>query len=53
MKAYTEDLRWKIVLAMQRGMPKVQVASLFDVSLSSVKRYARMVCQGGSLAPKK
>ncbi len=53
MKAYSEDLRWKIVFALQRGMPKVQVASLFDVSLSSVKRYARMAYQGRSLAPKK
>ena len=34
-------------------MPKSQAASLFDVSLSSVKRYARSVRQGESLSPKK
>jgi len=40
MKAYSEDLRRKIVQAIeQRGMSKSQAARLFAVSLSSVKRY--------------
>ena len=34
-------------------MPKTQAARLFDVSLSSVKRYSRMARQGNSLAPKR
>jgi transposase len=53
MKSYSEDLRHKIVAAVERGMPKTQAARLFDVSLSSVKRYARMARQGDSLAPKR
>lgn len=53
MKAYSEDLRQKIVTALERGTSKVQAAHLFDVSLSSVKRYARTAGRGGSLAPKK
>ncbi len=53
MKAYSEDLRKKIVAAIERGMPKTQAARTFDVSLSSVKRYARRVRQGDSLTPKK
>jgi transposase len=53
MRAYSEDLRKKIVAAIERGMPKAQAARLFDVSLSSVKRYARSVRQGDSLTPKK
>jgi transposase len=53
MKSYSEDLRHKIVAAVERGMPKTHAARLFDVSLSSVKRYARMARQGNSLAPKK
>ena len=53
MRSYSEDLRHKIVAAVERGMPKTQAARLFDVSLSSVKRYARMARQGNSLAPKK
>jgi transposase len=53
MKAYSEDLRRKIVDALKRGMPKGKAASLFGVSLSSVKRFARMERQGDSLAPRK
>ena len=53
MKAYSEDLRKKIVSAVERGMPKAQAARLFDVSLSSVKRYSRMASKGGSLEPGK
>ena len=53
MKAYSEDLRKKIVAALERGMPKTQAARLFDVSFSSVKRYARSARRGESLTPKK
>jgi transposase len=53
MKAYSEDLRQKIVAALERGTSKTQAARLFDVSLSSVKRYARKARQRDSLAPKK
>ncbi len=51
MKSYSEDLRHKIVAAVeQRGMSKTEAARLFDVSLSSVKRYSRMARQGNSLS---
>ncbi len=53
MRAYSEDLRKKIVAALERGMSKAEAARTFSVSLSSVKRYARTVRQGGSLTPKK
>jgi transposase len=53
MRAYSEDLRRKIVEALERGMSKAQAARLFGVSLSSVKRYSRIAQQGGSLTPKK
>ena len=53
MKAYSEDLRKKIVAALERGMTKAQAARTFDVSLSSVKRYARIASQGQSLEPRK
>ena len=54
MRAYSEDLRKKIVAAIeQRGMPKAQAARLFDVSLSSVKRYSGTAREGGSLEPRK
>jgi transposase len=53
MRAYSEDLRKKIVTAIERGMSKAQAARTFDVSLSSVKRYSRIASQGESLQPRK
>ena len=53
MKAYSEDLRTKIVEALQRGMNKSEAARTFGVSLSSVKRYAKLASNAQSLAPKK
>ena len=54
MKPYSEDLRRKIVKALQEGgISKSAAARLFNVSLSSVKRYARIASQGASLEPRK
>src|SRR5215218_8370582 len=53
MNAYSEDLRQKIVEAVHRGTPKSEVARLLGVSLSSVKRYARLAREGKPLAPRK
>src|SRR5215217_3974300 len=54
MKAYSEDLRQKVMQAIvQCGMSKSQAARLFGISLSSVKRYARLARRGESLAPRK
>ena len=54
MDAYSEDLREKIVQALQqRRMNKSEAARAFGVSLSSVKRYAKAVSEGRSLSPGK
>ncbi len=53
MNPYSEDLREKIVEALNRGMGKSEAARTFAVSLSSVKRYAKRAEEGRSLAPKK
>ena len=53
MKAYSEDLRKKILEAVDRGMPKSEAARTFGVSRSSVKRYAAARREGRPLAPKK
>jgi transposase len=53
MNAYSEDLRTKIVEAIERGMGKSEAARTFGVSLSSVKRYAKLADEGRSLTPKK
>ncbi len=53
MKAYSEDLRKKIVEAKQRGMPTGEAARTFGVGISTVKRYAKTAREGGSLHPKR
>ena len=53
MNAYSEDLRKKIVEAVERGMPKIEAARTFGVGISSVKRYVAAAHQGRSLAPRK
>jgi transposase len=54
MDAYSEDLRRKIVEAVERRrMNQSEVARVFGVSLSSVKRYVKAVRQGRSLSPGK
>ncbi len=53
MNAYSEDLRKKIIEALNLGTGKSEAARSFGVSLSSVKRYARMAQEGKLLAPKK
>jgi transposase len=54
MDAYSEDLRTKIVEAVQqRRMNKSEAARAFGVSLSSVKRYTKAVREGRSLSPGK
>ena len=51
MKAYSKDLRHKIVDALRRGMPKkAQAARTFGiVGISTVKRYAAKEPKGESL----
>jgi len=53
MNAYSEDLRKKIVQALQRGTTKSEAARSFGVSRSSVKRYAKLAEEGRPLTPKK
>lgn len=53
MKAYSPDLRSKIVAAVDAGRSKAEVARVFGVGLSTVKRYLKQQHETGSLAPKR
>jgi transposase len=53
MKAYSEDLRRKIVDAIGRGMPKAEAARTFGVGISTVKRYVAKARRGEPLEPGK
>jgi transposase len=53
MKAYSKDLRKKIVNALEGGMPKAEAARTFGVGISTVKRYASKAQRGEPLEPGK
>lgn len=53
MKAYSVDLRERIVAAVRRGMSKAQAARTFGVGATSVKRYVNLAEQGRPLEPGK
>src|SRR5687767_10497952 len=54
MKAYSEDMRQKVVEAVQqRSTSKSEAARLFGISLSSVKRYTKLADRGEPLSPRK
>ena len=41
MNAYSKDLRVKVLSAIDRGIPRREVANLFGVSLSTIKRWLK------------
>src|ERR1700736_2159644 len=53
MKAYSTDLRVKILAAVDDGMPKLEAARVFRVGISTVKRYAQQRQRTGTLEPKR
>jgi len=52
MKAYSSDLRTKIMDAVDAGMSKSEAARTFRVGLATIKRYAALRREQGSLVPK-
>jgi transposase len=52
MKAYSEDLRERVLTAVDQGMSRSEVVRLFGVSSASIKRYLKLRRERGSVAPK-
>ena len=52
MKAYSEDLRERVVRAVAIGTPRDEVAATFVVSSATITRWLRLKRETGSLAPK-
>ena len=52
MRAYSSDLRQRILHTVDQGTARAEVAALFQVSLSTIKRYLRQRRQTGQLAVK-
>lgn len=52
MRAYSPDLRAKILAAVDAGMSKAQAARTFGVGEETIRRYARQRQETGSLDPR-
>jgi len=52
MKAYSEDLRERILWAVDQGHPRAEIVQRFGVSLSTVKRYLKLRRDEGHVRPK-
>ena len=52
MKPYSRDLRVKVLAAVDRGMPRKEVARVFGVSEPTIRRYLRLRRETGDVEPK-
>ncbi len=53
MRAYSMDLRAKIVESVKKGVPKSETARRFGVDRATVKRYCKQLDERGTLEPRK
>lgn len=52
MKAYSVDLREKVLRAVDQGHPREKIIQLLGVSRATIKRYLKQRRDTGSVAPK-
>ena len=52
MKAYSQDLREKVLRAVDQGYPREEIVKLLGVSLATIKRYLKQRRETGTVAPK-
>jgi transposase len=52
MKPYSEDLRERVVAAVEGGMKRAEAVQTFAVSLATMKRWLKQRRETGDLAPK-
>ena len=53
MRAYSLDLREKIVESVKKGVPKSETARRFGVDRAKVKRYSNQLDERGTQEPRK
>ncbi len=53
MRAYSLDLRKKIVESVKKGIPKAETARRFGVDRATVKLYCKQLGERGTLEPSK
>ena len=52
MKAYSQDLREKVLRAVDQGYPRAEIVKLLGVSMATIKRYLKQRRETGEVAPK-
>src|SRR5215212_2888395 len=52
MRAYSMDLRERVLAAVDRGMPRKEIVRTLGVSEPTIRRYLRLRRETGSVAPK-
>ena len=53
IRAYSLDLREKIVESVKKGIPKAETSRRFGVDRATVKRYRKLLDERGTLGPGK
>jgi transposase len=52
MKAYSEDLRKRVVDAVEQGYPRTEIVKMLGVSLATIKRYLKQHREMGHVKAK-
>ena len=52
MKAYSLDLRERVLRAVDQGEPRSEIVRMLGVSLSTIKRYLKQRRESGHVRPK-
>ena len=52
MKAYSQDLRERVLRAVDQGRPRAEIVQLFGISLATLKRYLKQRREEGHVRPK-
>jgi transposase len=52
MRAYPQDLRQRILRAIDQGKPRAEIIKTFAVSRSTIKRYLKLRRETGDVKPK-
>ena len=53
MTPYSKDLRLRVLAAVDRGVPREEVAKTFSVSVPSIKRWLKLSKETDALEPRK
>lgn len=51
-RAYSEDLRMRVIRSYLLGMPKVNIIAIFKIGMDTLNRWIRQYLQTGDVKPK-